>query len=167
MDKDAIETTLRYCKETEVDAQLQTGDLFTLLPLEDPVDAIVCCGQTFMLLYDVDDALKALQLFKRSLRKGGVVILDDIPGDLWPEVAEGNWVDGVNEEGSMQMVWASDDPVFVVREGASVDEESWEFKETDSPLRLWTMGSLRLLAQLATLSAPEIPVAGAILVMRA
>jgi hypothetical protein len=67
----------------------------------------------------------------------------------------------------MQMVWAADDAVFTIREGDSVDEDSWELKETDTQLRLWTMGSLRLLANVATLSAPEIPVTGAILVMRA
>ncbi|MAI66732.1 MAG: hypothetical protein CMJ26_02500 [Phycisphaerae bacterium] len=167
VDKQAVESASKVCKDASVAVQLKTGCLFSLLPLADKVDAIVCCGHTFMLLHAIDDALEALCLFKRSLRKGGVVIFDDIPGELWCEVAEGNWANGVSEDGTMQMVWAADDAVFTIREGDSVDEDSWELKETDTQLRLWTMGSLRLLANVATLSAPEIPVTGAILVMRA
>jgi hypothetical protein len=95
------------------------------------------------------------------------VILDDIPGDLWLEVAEGNWANGVNSESTLQLVWAKNDAVFAIREGDLVDAEGWELTEKDTPLRLWTMGALRLAAQLAELSAPVVPVAGAILVMRA
>ena len=143
------------------------GDFFTKLPLSKPVDVIVCCGQTFMLLADVDQGVEALRLFKESLREGGMVILDDIPGDLWPEVAQGRWANGVNEEETLQLVWASNDTVFAIREGDAVDADMWELGEDDRFLRLWTMGSLRLAAQLAGLSAPEVPVAGAVLIMRA
>ena len=52
-------------------------------------------------------------------------------------------------------------------EGEQVDAESWELKKNDRNVRLWTMGALKLAAQLADLSAPEVQVEGAILVMRA
>jgi hypothetical protein len=96
-----------------------------------------------------------------------MVILDDIPGDLWPEVAQGRWANGVNEEETLQLVWAANDTVFAIREGDAVDPDSWELGEDDLSLRLWTMGSLSLAAQLAGLSAPEVPVAGAVLIMQA
>ena len=67
----------------------------------------------------------------------------------------------------MQLVWAENDAVFAIREGEEVDAECWELKESDQRVRLWTMGAMQLAARLAELSAPEVPVAGAILVMRA
>jgi len=39
-------------------------------------------------------------------------------------------------------------------------------KEGDRRVRLWTIGALKLAAQLADLSAPVVRAAGAILVMR-
>jgi SAM-dependent methyltransferase len=167
VDVDAISACAHSCAEADVDTTLLDGNLFDLLPLPEPVDAIVCCGQTFMLLHDVDEAVRALRLFRESLCKGGVVILDDIPGDLWPEVAQGRWANGVNEEESLQFVWAQNDAVFAIREGKQVDAESWELQKGDQRVRLWTMGAMRLAARLADLSAPVVPVAGAILVMRA
>jgi SAM-dependent methyltransferase len=167
VDAEAISACAHRCAQTELDATLLDGDLFDLLPLPDPVDAIVCCGQMFMLLHDVDEAVCALRLFRKSLRKGGVVILDDIPGDLWPEVAQGRWAIGVNEEESLQLVWSHNDAVFAIREGEQVDTDSWELQEGDQRVRLWTMGAMRMAAKLAGLSAPIVPVAGAILVMRA
>jgi SAM-dependent methyltransferase len=166
-DPTAISSSAANCAELNVDAELIDGSLFDVLPLSAPVDAIVCCGQTFMLLHDVDEAVRALVLFKQSLRPNGIVILDDIPGDLWSEVAEGNWANGVNNESTLQLVWSKNDTVFAIREGEAVDANGWELNENDTLLRLWTMGALRLAAQLAELSAPVVPVAGAILVMRA
>lgn len=167
VDPEAINACAARCAEIDVDANLIDGSLFDILPLSEPVDAIVCCGQTFMLLADVDEAVSALRLCKQSLKDDGMVIIDDIPGDLWPEVANGGWANGVNEDNSLQLVWAHNDAVFTIREGEQVDAESWELKKNDRNVRLWTMGALKLAAQLADLSAPEVQVEGAILVMRA
>lgn len=167
IDPEAINACSSRCAEIDVDAVLYDATFFDVLPLSEPVDVIVCCGQTFMLLSDIDDGVKALRLFKQSLRKDGIIIIDDIPGDLWPEVANGAWSNGVNEEETLQLVWEKNDAVFTIREGDQVDADSWEFKESDRCVRLWTMGALRLAAQLADLSAPEVQVAGAVLIMRA
>ncbi len=167
VDPKAIGECAAQCEKADVDAELLDGSLFDVLPLSQKVDVVVCCGQTFMLLHDVNDAVIAMKLFRESLREGGIVVLDDIPSDLWPEVANGNWANGVNDEGMLQLVWAENDAVFAIREGDEVDEMAWNLKGSDRPLRLWTMGALQLVAQLADLSAPEVPVAGAILVMRA
>ena len=166
-DPTAISTCAARCAELDIDAQLIDGSLFDVLPLSTPVDSIVCCGQTLMLIPDVDEAVQALTLFRASLKDGGMVILDDIPGDLWPEVAQGRWANGVNEDETLQLVWAENDAVFTIREGDQVDSASWELRENDRLLRLWTMGALRLAASIAGLSAPEVRVTGAVLVMRA
>lgn len=167
VDPKAISACSFRCAEMDIDANLIDASLFVALPLSEPVDAIVCCGQTFMLLDQVKDAVSALCLFKKSLRSGGMIILDDMPNDLWPEVAQGRWANGVNEEGTLQLVWANNDAVFTIREGDEVDSDSWELKESDRRVRLWTMGALQLAARLAGLSAPEIQTEGAVLVMRA
>jgi SAM-dependent methyltransferase len=166
-DPAAINACAKKCAELEIDANLIDGSLFDLLPLSEPVDAIICCGQMFMLLEAVDTAIGALKLFKQSLNENGFVVMDDIPGDLWPEVAGGQWANGINEDGTLQLVWARNDAVFTIREGEAVDGDSWELKEEDRRVRLWTMGALRLAAQLAGLSAPEVRAEGAVLVMRA
>jgi SAM-dependent methyltransferase len=167
LDPEAINACSARCAEIDLDATLIDGSLFELLPLSEPVDAIICCGQTFMLLADVDEAVAALRLFKQSIKNDGIIIIDDIPGDLWPEVANGGWANGVNEDSTLQLVWAHNDAVFTIREGEQVDAGSWELKESDRNVRLWTMGALKLAAQLADLSAPEVQVKGAVLVMRA
>ena len=167
LDPSAINACSLRCAEMDIDATLFDASLFDALPLSEPVDVIVCCGQTFMLLANVDEAVEALRLFKKSLRSGGLVIIDDIPGDLWPEVSQGRWANGVNEDETLQLVWAHNDAVFTIREGNQVNTDSWELDEDDRQVRLWTMGALRLASQLAGLSVPEVQVAGAILVMRA
>ena len=167
LDPAAINACSARCAEIDIDAHLIDGSFFDALPLSEPVDAIVCCGQTFMLLADVDEAVAALRLFKQSLKGGGLIIIDDIPGDLWPEVAAGRWANGINEDETLQLVWAKNDAVFTIREAKQVDADSWELKESDRNVRLWTMGALKLAAQLADLSVPEVQVEGAVLVMRA
>lgn len=167
LDPEAINACSQRCSELDIDANLIDASLFDALPLSLPVDAIVCCGQTFMLFEDVEEAVAALRLFRESLCSGGLIILDDMPNDLWPEVALGRWANGMNEAGTLQLVWAQNDAVFTIREGEEVDGNSWELKEGDRLVRLWTMGALRLAAKLAGLSVPEVRTEGAVLVMRA
>ena len=167
IDEHAIEACSAQCRTQSLEPTLLIGDVMDVLPLPEPVDAIVCSGQTFMLFSDVSDAVHLLKLCKQSLVHGGIIIMDDIPGDLWPEVAQGGWANGVNEEGTMQFVWAEDDAVFTIREGVQVDESDWDLRDDEVTMRLWTAGALKLAAELADLSAPTVPVAGAVLVMRA
>lgn len=167
IDKKAIDACALKCAEVDLDVQLVEGDMQDLLPVDQKVDVVVCCGQTMMLLADIDEAVEFLQSCRHSLKDDGILIIDDIPNDLWPEVAEGRWVEGINEDQSIQMIWSKNDTVFAIRQGDEVDLESWELKRTDKPLRLWTKGALQLAASLASLSVPKVQVEGAILVMRA
>lgn len=121
----------------------------------EPFDAVLCLGNTFMTVSDVDDAAALLLRCRALLTPGGVVMLDDLPGEHWPELAEGNWQAGLSADGASQLVWAPDDAVFALRRGEDVDSEDWALRETDRRLRLWTAGALRLAARLAGLSAPR------------
>lgn len=86
------------------------------------------------------------------LTQDGVVIIDDIPGDFWPEVAEGNWQAGVSEEDGLQMVWEPDDAVFALRMGDAVDGSNWQISADEQRYRLWTAGALEAVALCSGLS---------------
>ena len=170
IDPKAISACAQACAEVDIDATLMDGNVLDVLPLENAFDVVICCGNTFMLFADIHEGVTLLQLCKKSLHQDGMVIIDDIPRDLWPEIAEGRWCNGVNDEASLQLVWSKDDSVFAIREGDKVQPDNWEFGEDDRLLRLWTMGDLQLAARLSELSPPErpriMPVGGGVLVMR-
>ena len=132
-----------------------------------PFDAILCLGNTFCLIHDTDAAVDLLAAWRAALAPGGAIVIDDIPQDLWPEVAGGNWNEGISPEGDMQMVWDASDAVFAIRTGDAVDDDHWTLQDSDVRCRLWTTGALRLAARAAGLSAPRREDASAVLVMRA
>lgn len=129
--------------------------------------AVCCLGNTMMTLADVDDAVAVVAQAAARLVDGGAFIMDDCPGEYWPELTEGRWTSGISEDGQMQMIWQSDDAVFALRSGLEVDPECWTLTERDRPLRLWSMGELRLVARAAGLSAPARRTGESLLVMHA
>lgn len=170
IDPEALNACAAICAEAGVKVTLIDNDVFEVLPTEKPFDAIICCGNTLMLFADIHQGVRLLQVCRESLGKDGIFIIDDIPRDLWPEIAEGRWCNGVNDEETLQLVWSKNDPVFAIREGNDVQPNNWEFGEDDRLMRLWTMGELELAARLSDLSPPEsprvMPVGGGVLVMR-
>ncbi|MBT4584396.1 MAG: class I SAM-dependent methyltransferase [Phycisphaerae bacterium] len=170
IDPEAISSCAAVCADADIDAKLIDGNVFELLPTNDPFDVIICCGNTFMLFADIHQGVQLLQICRESLHDDGIVIIDDIPRDLWPEIAEGRWCNGVNDENTLQLVWSRNDSVFTIREGDQVEPDNWELGEDDRIMRLWTMGELELAARLSDLSPPEnprvMPVGGGVLVMR-
>lgn len=159
---DTNQAALRACREASPDSTLVHGDFLTEpWPLPAPgADAILCLGNTFMTIADLDAAIALLARAAGALAPGGVLLLDDLPHDLWPEVTEGNWQSGISEhpdeDGTlMQMVWHPHDSVFTIRTGDRVDESCWTLKPDDRLLRLWTSSALALAARLAGLSEPE------------
>jgi SAM-dependent methyltransferase len=122
-------------------------------------DLVMCLGHTFMLVVDPDEAVALLKrIHDILLPNHGVFVIDNIPGDLWPRVANGDWPTGVSDDRESQMVWAPDDNVFTLREGAmNVDLHYDErFKEDDRLHRLWTKGELRLLARASGFTNVEV-----------
>lgn len=142
-----------------------------------PFDAILVLGNTFMLVWNVIEAVRFLAECRLLLRPGGEVMLDDISHDLWPLLAEGDWTTGLSEQGAldaldppasapMQLIWDEADAVFAIRVGDDIDTEQWEIKSSDTRYRLWTMGALTLAARAAGLSAPVHDAAGRMVVLQ-
>lgn len=132
-----------------------------------PPDAVLCLGHTFMLLTDPVAVLAMLARIRCSLAGGGFFAIDAFCEPLWREVSEGYWQSGVAEDGQSQLVWAPGDNVLAFRGGDEIDENSWEVKPTDRPMRLWSKGELRLLARAAGFIEPEHRVTDCLIVMRA
>ncbi|MCA9306079.1 MAG: class I SAM-dependent methyltransferase [Phycisphaerales bacterium] len=132
-----------------------------------PPDAVLCLGHTFMLLTDPVAVLAMLARIRGSLAGGGFFAIDAFCEPLWREVSEGYWQSGVAEDGQSQLVWAPGDNVLAFRGGDEIDEDSWEVKPTDRPMRLWSKGELRLLARAAGFIEPEHRVTDCLIVMRA
>jgi len=152
---DALDRCRAELDAKGIGAELRQGDFRDDWPPDaGDLDAVLCLGNTFMLLSDPDDAVDLLVRCGNALRDGGVVVIDDIPRDLWPEVTEGNWVSGLTEDGTLQLVWAAGDTVFALRSGGDIDPLREHPGEEDRPCRLWTDGALRLAARCASLSAP-------------
>ncbi len=117
-------------------------------------DAVLCLGNTFMTIADMDRAVDVLRRAEETLAMGGMFVLDDCPGELWPELTGGNWTSGVSDAGDLQLVWHASDALFALRRGSDVDAGSEEPVPGEKLLRLWTDGALHLAARLAGLSVP-------------
>ena len=99
---------------------------------------------------------------------GGAFVTDDCPQEFWPELTGGNWQSGLSPDGTMQMVWEPDDAVFALRHGADIDVNCERPRSTDTRLRLWSAGALRLAGRVAGLSTPRhLPEAGLLVMGRA
>ncbi len=146
------------------DAHLVEGDYRDGLP-EENLDAVLCCGHTFMLHATRGEGTAVLATFAAALREGGAVILDDFPRELWAEVESGNWQTGISEDESWQMVW--EDPLLVLRRGDAIDPDMDRIGPDDRPMRLWRLEELAEAASEAGLSAPAYQGGAPVLVMRA
>ncbi len=157
---------LARCGEVSVGGELVQADI-RQPPLEGQrFDRVLCLGNTFCLLWDVDVAVDAMRQWRALLGDGGVLVLDDIPQNLWPDVADGHWINGVAEGGQLQLVWALDDAVMVLRRGGAVDPDSQRICDTDQPMRIWTAGAMRLAARLAGFEPPEHDAEAGVLILR-
>lgn len=156
---------IRRCQERAPDATMIQCDLRDP-QLDSCYDYVLCLGNTFSLLWDVEEAVASLVRWRQLLTENGVVVIDDLADDLWPELAEGRWCAGLDEETNRQLVWAADDAVFAIRDGEAIDIESWHPNERDRRMRLWTAGSLRLAAGAAGFQPPCRQVDGGVLVLQ-
>jgi SAM-dependent methyltransferase len=128
--------------------------------LDGPFDLVLCLGNTFMLVHEPDDAADLLAAVAARLRPGGAFCIDALCDEMWREVAEGYWQEGVAEDGSMQLLWRPGDNVIALRHGHDVDPDHDAIAEADALFRLWTWGELRLLARLSGLIGPEQDIEG-------
>lgn len=157
---------LQACQQADPDLQTVHGDFRN--PSDDlgQFDWLLCVGHTFSLLTDVDEAVAVLTRWRHMVRAGGGVVLDDLPGMLWPHVASGDWCDGVDADGLQQLIWHARDSVMTIRTGQQVNVDSWTHGHDDLLIRIWTDAAIRLAAQQAGFGPPEVDAAGRILVLR-
>ena len=130
-----------------------------------PFDAVLLLGNTLM---EVTEPFDACQLFRgvaERLSEGGWFVIDDFPVDLWRDVSEGLWCNGIDESGSVQMVWAEGDPVFTLRYGDEIDPDSTDISPSERKFRLYSVGELRLFCALSGLAPPIHDPAGHVMTM--
>lgn len=127
-------------------------------------DAALLLGNTLMEIHDVERARGLFARLREAIKPGGAIVIDNFVLDVWADVAEGAWREGVSEDGEWQMVWTEGDEVIALRRGDEVDPEGWEVRESDRLLRLWSMGSLRLLGLSSGWTGPVADRSGALLV---
>lgn len=127
-------------------------------------DAALLLGNTLMEVHDVQAAVRLFSALRGALAPGGILVVDNLPRDVWRDVADGAWQEGVSEDGRWQMVWAEGDAVVALRRDDDVDPDDWTVREHDRKVRLWSLGSLRLLALSSGLRGPDPDASGALLV---
>jgi SAM-dependent methyltransferase len=163
---DMDEAAVSACQAAAPAAVVSRADLRTPPFGEAAFDVVLLLGNTLCLLWDVDEAVDAMLQWRKLLRPGGRLILDDVPGDLWPELAEGRWCAGVDDGETQQMVWADDDAVFAVRAGSAVDCDHWTLAAGDRRMRLWSTGAIRLAARASGFAGPTRHPDAGVLVLR-
>lgn len=167
LDQSALDACRADLLKSNTSAELMTADFRTWLAASTATwDVITCLGNTFCLIWKIEDALECLALIRSRLSPGGMFILDDIPADLWPQLTEGHWQEGLDPEAGCQLVWSGDDAVFTIRQHSSVDPDDWTIGDRDVPLRLWTAGALQLAAAASGFQVPVIPAGSSIRILR-
>lgn len=119
------------------------GDLAGPLPgVEGGFDAVLLLGNVLMTIREPAGLRAVFAAVVPVLASDGVVIVDDFAEAGWDELAAGRWADGLDESGSMQMVWLPGNPEFVVRLGEEVDASRLEPRPGERILRLWSRREL-------------------------
>lgn len=130
-----------------------------------PFDAVLMLGNTLMEITQPLDAYRLFEEVAERLAEGGSFVIDDFSVDLWRDVSEGLWCNGIDESGFMQMVWAEGDPVFTLRYGDDVDPDSTNIRAGERRFRLYSVGELRLFCALNGLAPPTHDPAGHVMTM--
>ncbi len=119
------------------------GDLVGPHPtVEGGFDAVLLLGNVLMTVREPAVLRAVFAAVESVLASDGVVIADDFPEAGWDEIGAGRWADGLDESGTMQMVWLPGDPEFVVRLGDEVDPDRPTPGPEERILRLWSRREL-------------------------
>lgn len=155
-DPGALAAVRHRLGEQGVQASLFRADFLAGIPdLPHGLAAVLCLGNTFMTVNDVRVAVALVRDIAHRLRPGGLFVIDDFPFDSWREVADGNWQEGVSEDGTQQIVFRDGDSVFALREGTAVNADNWRIAPGDNLVRLWSLGDLELLSIVSGLLPPR------------
>lgn len=136
----------RVCDVLESDAELEHP--------AGPADVVLILGNTLALFHDVRACAGLLARLRGVLAPGGAVYIDHAHDGVWDEVAQGNWQEGLSEEGDLRLVWSRGDSVVALRAEEDARRDG-PMDDRDEPMRLWSWGALRLLALASGFSDPE------------
>lgn len=82
----------------------------------------------------------------RHLRPGGLWVIDNCCTLLWDQVKDGLLSDGLSPDNQEQIFFLPGENRFVYRRGPAVDADSWQVKDDDRIMRLWSIGEVVLAA---------------------
>ncbi len=139
----------RRLEESGRSADLGQADMRSLR-LDREFDALLCLGTAFNYLAKSTDVRRAMQGFRRRVRKGGLLVLDLTNFDAWirnPQNARAE-VDYRAPDGTRIAVFGFNEQdltrsihlarfLTVVQSGRGID-----LRFDEAPLRIWTKGSL-------------------------
>lgn len=124
-------------------AEFHVGDLLEVGSLPNgPFDLVLVLGNLLMTVREPRRLRECLRRIGELVSPGGALVVDDFAEGGWAELAAGRWADGIDESGSVQMVWLPGDPEFVVRMGDEVDPSSTVPRPGERVLRLWSRREL-------------------------
>ena len=149
-----IEST--FLRATDPSGAFHRGDLRVDREVPEGLfDAVLLLGNVLMELKLPSELRAVMRIASSRLAKNGCLVVDDFPTSGWAELAEGRWADGIDESGSMQMVWSSGNPEFAIRMGEEVDPDADRIRPNERVLRLWSRRELDDAAQFARLAPLE------------
>lgn len=105
----------------------------------------------FNTLLEVIENPTAIGLFRRLhtiLGPEGLLVIDNFCVELWGEVSDGFYANGIASDGSSQMIWEVGENTFCLRRGDEVDPDNWAIEPADRRYRLWSQRELTMLAAL-------------------
>lgn len=132
-----------YLEAVGSSGRFEIGDLAGPHPTVDGgYDAVLLLGNVVMTIREPAVLRRVLAAVTAVLATDGVVVMDDFAEGGWEEIASGRWADGIDDSGTMQMVWLPGDPEFVVRSDDEVDPDRTTPGEGERVLRLWSRREL-------------------------
>ena len=105
-------------------------------------EGILLLGNVLMEFRRPEDLRSVFKIASTRLSAQGRLVIDDFPRVGWLEISEGRWADGIDDTGTMQMVWSPSNPEFVIRMGEDVDPASDRIQPHERVLRLWSRREL-------------------------
>ncbi len=82
----------------------------------------------------------------KALRADGLFLIDNCCTQLWDQVREGFFADGISDDGSEQLFFLPGENRFVWRQGEAVEPNNWQVLTSDRIFRLWSLGEVALAA---------------------
>ena len=114
--------------------------------LSGPLDLVCCVGNTLSLVLEESLLSHLFSMAARATGLHGRLVFDDLP--FWGHELRDprDWPDGISRDGSQQLAWVPDTPLFAYRTGSAVDPTRPRPDFGERMLRLWSATEMNVLA---------------------